>query len=81
MLPVTLEECKARGHMLSEFDPVAFVMHQPRLQQLAGAMTSGDQFDFEGLHYAQGICLLGSSINDFLAGKANVLGDRIKGAR
>ena len=70
--PFTFEEIIRQSeqteHDLRIQEVVAFVMHHPRLNQLLAALTS-QPVSQEAPNYAEAICLMADSLNDFLAGK------------
>jgi hypothetical protein len=64
------QESRIKGNDLRDVDTVAFVMHQPRLQQLLATMTSQDQSRFRSLTYSEGIRIKANSFDEFFQGKA-----------
>lgn len=69
LLEAIVHEAAAIGAGLEQFEVVAFILHQPRLQQLAASMASQDESRFRDLEYSEGVCLYAESLQAFLNGQ------------
>jgi hypothetical protein len=71
-------EAQALGNDLQQYEVVMFVMHQPRLQQLAASVTSQDESRFRGIEYGEGVCLRADSVQAMLDGTGTEEGPFIR---
>jgi phosphohistidine phosphatase SixA len=81
LLEAIAHEAAAIGAGLDQFDVVAFVLHRPRLQQLAASMASRDESRFDGLEYSEGVCLSAVSLQGFLDGRGTQDGTMLRRRR
>jgi hypothetical protein len=72
MLEAITQESNFKRKDLRELDTVAFILHQPRLQQLLATMTSQGESHFGGIKYSEGFCIRAGSIEGFLGGQGVV---------
>ena len=83
MLEGITQESNFKRKNLRELDTVAFILHQPRLQQLLATMTSQGETQFSGIKYSEGFCIRAESIEAFLRGQgvveAHVTSERTSG--
>ena len=72
MLESIAQEARLTGNDLRELETAAFVLHQPRLQQLLATMTSQEESLFNPISYSEGICLHANSVDSLIQGKGKV---------
>jgi phosphohistidine phosphatase SixA len=72
MLVSIAQESRAIGKDLRRFNTIAFILHQPRLQQLIQVMTSQSEHQFYDIRYSEGIYLRSVSFEALFIGQGKI---------